>query len=49
MKALREKDSVAANQLAKLWSDSSQYEKAIASLLDDGLIEKRGKSYSLAR
>lgn len=49
MKALREKNSITAHQLAKLWSDSSQYEKAIASLLDDGLIEKRGKSYSLAR
>lgn len=49
MNALRESDLVSNAKLAALWSDSSQYEKAIASLLDDGLIEKRGKSYSLAR
>ena len=49
MNALRESELVSNAKLAALWSDSSQYEKAIASLLDDGLIEKRGKSYSLAR
>ena len=49
MNALRESKLVSNAKLAALWSDSSQYEKAIASLLDDGLIEKRGKSYSLAR
>ncbi len=49
MHALRESELVSNAKLAALWSDSSQYEKAIASLLDDGLIEKRGKSYSLAR
>ena len=49
MNALRESELVSSAKLAALWSDSSQYEKAIASLLDDGLIEKRGKSYRLAR
>ena len=49
MNALRESNVVSGAKLASLWSDSSQYEKAIASLLDDGLIEKRGKSYSLAQ
>ena len=49
MNALRESELVSNAKLAALWSDSSQYEKAITSLLDDGLIEKRGKSYRLAR
>lgn len=49
MNALRESDSLLEVELAKLWSNQSQYEKAIASLLDDGLIEKRGKRFSLAR
>ena len=49
MKALRENELASSEQLAKLWGDKSQYQKAIASLLDDGLIEKRGKRYSLAR
>ena len=48
MNALRDADSVTSIELAKLWENQSQYEKAIASLLDDGLIQKRGKSFSLA-
>jgi len=49
MNALREAPEVKKQELAKLWGDRSQYEKAIASLLDDGLIEKRGSNYALAR
>lgn len=48
MNALRESHQVTMAQLAKVWSDASQYERAIASLLDDGLIKKRGTYYSLA-
>ena len=46
--ALRKAPEVNGKKLAELWSDNSQYEKAIASLLDDGLIEKRGKNFALA-
>lgn len=49
MNALREAPEVKKQELAKLWGDQSQYEKAIASLLDDGLIEKRGSYFALAR
>lgn len=49
MNALRSAIQVKSSELAKLWSDQSQYEKAIASLLDDGLIEKRGSNFALAR
>jgi A/G-specific adenine glycosylase len=49
MNALREAPEVKKQELAKLWGDRSQYEKAIASLLDDRLIEKRGNNYALAR
>ena len=49
MNALREAPEVRMQELAKLWGDQSQYEKAIASLLDDGLIEKRGRNFALAR
>jgi len=49
MNALREAPEVRKQELAKLWGDRSQYEKAIASLLDDGLIEKRGNNFALAR
>lgn len=49
MNALRSSEQLSDENLAKVWSDYSQYEKAIASLLDDGLIEKRGARYGLAR
>lgn len=49
MNALREATEVKMQELAKLWGNQSQYEKAIASLLDDGLIEKRGSNIALAR
>ena len=49
MNALRNAATVNKSELAKLWENQSQYEKAIASLLDDGLIEKRGSNFALAR
>ena len=49
MNALRHTPEISDHELGQLWEDRSQYEKAIASLLDDGLIEKRGKGFSLAR
>ncbi|MBM3704696.1 MAG: A/G-specific adenine glycosylase [Actinobacteria bacterium] len=49
MNALRAAPEVKRQELTKLWGNQSQYEKAIASLLDDGLIEKRGSNYALAR
>ena len=48
MQALREKPAVTEAELMKIWSSRSQYEKALASLLDDGLIQKEGKRFSLA-
>lgn len=48
MQALREKPAVTEAELMKIWSSRSQYEKALASLLDDGLIQKKGKRFSLA-
>ncbi|MFZ9926430.1 MAG: hypothetical protein ACO3FB_01410 [Candidatus Nanopelagicaceae bacterium] len=48
MQALREKPAVTEAELKKIWSSRSQYEKALASLLDDGLIQKKGKRFSLA-
>ncbi len=48
MQVLRENSDITESELQKIWSDRSQYEKALASLLDDGLIEKRGKRFSLA-
>jgi len=48
MQALREKPAVTEAELKKIWSSRSQYEKALASLLDDGLIQKEGKRFSLA-
>jgi A/G-specific adenine glycosylase len=48
MKHLRENSSASRTQLKKLWHEDSQLEKAIATLLDDGLIEKSGKKLALA-
>ena len=45
---LREKDRGTTSQFEKLWSDKKQLEKALKSLEIDGLIEKRGKSFTLA-
>lgn len=49
MNALRSAVKVEEQELIKLWKNQSQYEKAIASLIDDGLIERRGKYFTLAR
>ena len=48
MQALRENSEITQSELEKIWSNRSQYEKALASLLDDGLIEQKGKRFSLA-
>ena len=48
MQALREKPAVTEAEIKKIWSSRSQYEKALASLLDDGLIQKEGKRFNLA-
>ena len=45
---LREKDRGTKSQFEKLWSEKKQLEKALKSLEIDGLIEKRGKSFTLA-
>lgn len=48
VQALRDNSSLTINEIKKLWSLESQVEKAIKSLLDDGLIQKSGRSrYSL--
>jgi A/G-specific adenine glycosylase len=50
VQALRENSTLHKKQLLLLWDVPSQVEKAILTLLDDGLIEARGKnSYSLPR
>jgi len=48
MKQLRENAELSPARLKKEWPDESQLEKAIATLLDDGLIEKSGKKLRLA-
>lgn len=50
VQALRENEVLTKNQITQLWDVPSQLEKAILSLLDDGLIESRGKNkFSLPR
>jgi len=50
VQALRENDVLTKAQIAQRWDVRSQLEKALLTLLDDGLIEARGKSkYSLPR
>jgi A/G-specific adenine glycosylase len=50
VQALRENSTLNKKQIHLLWDVPSQVEKAILTLLDDGLIEERGKnSYSLPR
>jgi len=48
MKHLRENETVTTTQLKKSWPSESQLEKAVATLLEDGLIEKSGKKLRLA-
>jgi A/G-specific adenine glycosylase len=50
VQALRENDVLTKAQIAQLWDVPSQLEKALITLLDDGLIELRGKEkFSLPR
>ena len=50
VQALRENEVLTKAQIAQLWDVPSQLEKTLLTLLDDGLIEARGKSkYSLPR
>ncbi len=47
VQALRENASQTKVQLKKLWHDDSQIEKALKTLIADGLIETTGKSFHL--
>jgi A/G-specific adenine glycosylase len=50
VQALRENDLLTKSQIEQLWDVPSQLEKALLTLLDDGLIEARGRSkFSLPR
>ncbi len=50
VQALRENEVLTKSQISQLWDVPSQLEKAILTLLDDGLIESRGKNkFSLPR
>ncbi len=48
VQALRENEKLTASALKKLWHDNSQIEKALKTLVADGLIETTGKSFRLA-
>jgi A/G-specific adenine glycosylase len=48
MKFLRENDRATKGALSKIWSDKKQLEKALQSLIEDGLIQKRKSSFFLA-
>jgi A/G-specific adenine glycosylase len=50
VQALRENSILKKREILQLWDVPSQVEKALLTLLDDGLIEERGKnSFSLPR
>jgi A/G-specific adenine glycosylase len=50
VQALRENEVLTKSQIAQLWDVPSQLEKALLTLLDDGLIESRAKNkFSLPR
>ena len=50
VQALRENEVLTKRQITQLWDVPSQLEKALLTLLDDGLIESRGKNkFSLPR
>ena len=50
VQALRDNEILSKKELSLLWDVPSQFEKALLTLLDDGLIEARGKSkFSLPR
>ena len=44
---LRNNENATTKKLKELWSDDSQLEKCLASLVKDGLIEKKREKYSL--
>jgi A/G-specific adenine glycosylase len=48
VQALRTNAKLSKNRLVELWHDESQLEKALKTLIADGLIETTGKSYQLA-
>jgi len=48
VQALRGNSTLSTVALRKLWHDPAQLEKALKTLLADGLIETTGKSYKLA-
>lgn len=47
LQALRENEKLSTSALKKLWRESSQVERALNTLIADGLIETTGKSYRL--
>jgi len=49
VQALRENERLSEIKLRKFWHDDSQLEKALKTLIADGLIEAIGKSFRLAR
>jgi A/G-specific adenine glycosylase len=50
VQALRDNEILSKKQISQLWDVPSQLEKALLTLLDDGLIEARGKDkFSLPR
>jgi len=49
VQALRENERLSELKLKKIWHDDSQVEKALKTLIADGLIEAIGKSFRLAR
>jgi A/G-specific adenine glycosylase len=50
VQALRENEVLTKSQIAQLWDVPLQLEKVLLTLLDDGLIESRGKNkFSLPR
>ena len=48
VQALRKNSKLSTGALKKLWHDDSQVEKALKTLIADGLIEAIGKSFRLA-
>jgi A/G-specific adenine glycosylase len=48
VQALRENEKLTEAKLKKLWHEDAQIEKALKTLIADGLIETTGKSFRLA-
>ena len=47
LKELREKDHSTSKRLNEIWSNQSQLEEALKSLIQDGFIKKTKDKYSL--